>query len=101
MDTWKETYDNGDSLTLRTTEFSIPDRLIRQIADVHGPFSGRWQYDIAKTENGGSTVKITEYGTVPNPFFRFISRYVIGQTSEIDKYLNALAHALQEQPRIN
>ena len=101
MDTWKETYNHGDSLTLRTTEFSIPNRLVRQIADVNGPFSGRWQYDISKTESGGTTVKITEYGTVNNPFFRFMSKYVIGQTSEIDKYLKALAHALQEQPKIS
>ena len=101
MDTWKETYEGGQTLTLRTTEFSIPNRLVRQVADVNGPFTGRWEYDIAKTETGGSTVKITEYGTVPNPFFRFMSKYVFGQTGEIDKYLKALAHALQEEPRIS
>ena len=80
-----------------------PDYLqrLRQIADVNGPFSGRWEYDIAETNGGGSTVKITEYGTVRNPFFRFMSKYVIGQTGEIDKYLNALAKALKEEPKIS
>ena len=53
------------------------------------------------TEIGVITVKITEYGTVRNPFFRFMSKYVIGQTGEIDRYLNSLAKALPEQPRIN
>ncbi len=101
LDVWKEIYQGGDSLTLRTTEFSIPNRLVRQIEDRNGPFTGRWQYDIAKTESGGTTVKITEYGAVSNPFYRFMSRYVLGQTGEIDKYLKALAHALQEEPRIN
>jgi hypothetical protein len=101
METWKETYQNGDSLTLRTTAFSIPNYLVREIADVSGPFSGRWEYHIMATENGGSTVAITEYGTVRNPFFRFMSKYVIGQTGEIDKYMTALANALQEQPKIS
>ena len=101
METWKETYQNGDSLTLRTTAFSIPNYLVREIADVDAPFAGRWEYHIVVNESGGSEVKITEYGTVRNPFFRFMSKYVIGQTSEIDKYLNALAKALKEEPKIN
>ena len=101
LDVWKETYEGGQSLTFRTTEFSIPNRLVRQIEDRNGPFSGRWQYDISKTESGATTVKITEYGTVNNPFYRFMSKYVLGQTGEIDKYLKALAHALQEEPRIS
>lgn len=101
MDTWKETYEGGQSLTLRTTQFSIPSRLVREIADIDGPFSGRWEYEISTTANGGSTVKITEYGTVPNPFFRFMSKYVMGQTGELDKYLKALAKALGEEPKIS
>ena len=101
LDVWKETYEGGQSLTFRTTEFSIPNRLVRQIEDKNGPFSGRWQYDISKTESGATTLRITEYGTVNNPFYRFMSKYVLGQTGEIDKYLKALAHALQEEPRIS
>src|SRR4051794_2323392 len=58
LDVWKETYQDGDSLTLRTTEFSIPNRLVRQIEDRNGPFSGRWEYAITKTESGGATLKI-------------------------------------------
>jgi hypothetical protein len=101
LDTWKETYSSGDSLSLRTTSFSTPNYLVREVADRNGPFSGRWEYSIQRTENGGSTVKITEYGTVSNPFFRFMSKYVLGQTSEIDKFLSALAKRLEEPASIS
>jgi len=101
LDTWKETYSSGDSLSLRTTGFSMPNYLVREVADRNGPFSGRWEYSIQRSENGGCTVKITEYGTVSNPFFRFMSKYVLGQASEIDKFLNALAKHLGEPASIS
>jgi hypothetical protein len=37
---------------------------------------------------------------VRNPFFRFIARYFIGYTSEMNKYLTGLAQHFGEKPQI-
>ena len=95
---WQENYKDGNTLQLMTTESRQPNRMVREIAE-EGPFSGRWEIDIAPT-TGGSSVKITEIGKVSNPFFRFVSKYVIGHTYQMEKYLSNLAKKFGEQPEI-
>ena len=91
---WKETYKAGNTLNLVTTESSPPTRMVREIAEA-GPFSGRWEIDI-QPSGAGSTVKITEIGRIPNPFFRFASKYIMGQTTQMEKYLTNLAKKFGE-----
>jgi hypothetical protein len=45
-------------------------------------------------------VRITEEGEVYNPVFRFISRFVIGQTRTIETYLRDLGTATGQQIEI-
>jgi hypothetical protein len=88
---WLEIYkDSGDKVTLETTESIAPQKLVRTIPDTGGPFFGRWEYEITPTQ-GGCTVKITEYGVVTNPVFRFMSRFVFGHYTTVESYLKALA----------
>jgi hypothetical protein len=42
-------------------------------------------------------VTITERGLVGNPIFRFVSRFVIGQTATMDSYLRALGKRFGEE----
>src|SRR5688572_31445782 len=92
---WQENYKDGNTLQLMTTESRQPNRMVREIAE-EGPFSGRWEIDIEPSTNG-SSVKITEIGKVSNPFFRFVSKYVIGHTYQMEKYLTSLAKKFGEQ----
>ena len=94
---WKENYKDGNTLELMTTESTPPTRMVREIAE-EGPFSGRWEIDIQPTP-AGSNVTITEIGKVSNPFFRFVSKYVIGHTTQMEKYLTGLAGKSGEQPQ--
>ena len=87
---WQEIYKDGQRLTLEAAEAVPPRRLVTRIADVGGPFSGRWEFEIAPAGDG-SQISITERGQLPNPLFRFISRFIIGQATFIDLYLQALA----------
>ena len=96
---WQENYKDGNTLQLMTTESRQPNRMVREIAE-EGPFSGRWEIDIAPA-TGGSTVKITEIGKVSNPFFRVVSKYVIGHTYQMEKYLTNLAKNFGEQAEIS
>lgn len=92
---WKESYRDGNTLELATTESKPPMRMVREIAE-EGPFSGRWEIDIQPTP-AGSNVTITEIGKVSNPFFRFVSKYVIGHRTQMEKYLTGLAGKFGEQ----
>ncbi len=65
-------------------------RMVTRIRDTDLGYSGQWTY-LFTPENGGTRVTIREDGEVSNVIFRFMSRYVFGQTSTIDSYLNSLA----------
>jgi hypothetical protein len=93
---WREDYKDGNKVTLMTTESKPPTRMVRELTDLEGPFSGRWEIDIQPTPNG-SNVTITEIGKVSNPFFRFVSKYVIGHTTFMERYLTGLAGKFGEQ----
>jgi len=96
---WQENYKDGNQVAWMTTEFTPPKRMVRELTDLEGPFSGRWEIDIAPTPEGAK-VKITEIGKVSNPFLRFVSKYVIGHTTFIERYLTGLAGKFDEQPHI-
>ena len=87
---WQENYKDGNKVTMITTESRPPTRMVRELTDLEGPFSGRWEIDIQPTAEG-SNVTVTEIGKVSNPFFRFVSKYVIGHTTFMERYLSGLA----------
>ncbi len=97
---WQENYQDGNKLALITTESKPPKRIVRELTDLEGPFSGRWEIEIQPTPTG-SNVKIAEIGKVSNPFFRFISKYIIGHTTQMEKYLKGLAEKFEEQPQFS
>jgi uncharacterized protein YndB with AHSA1/START domain len=88
---WKETSGMG-AMTLEATVFQAPSRLVAEITDEDQPFGGEWEYQIAPhpDDPNKSNVTITERGWVSNVLFRFVSKFVMGHDSEIDKYLRSL-----------
>jgi uncharacterized protein YndB with AHSA1/START domain len=86
---WVE-FSNGDKITYQADAFEPPSHFVARIADPNLPFGGRWDYRI-EPAGAGSRITITEHGEVYNPIFRFVSRFVMGHTATIDKYLTALA----------
>ncbi len=74
------------------------ERLITRIVDRDLGYSGSWEYRLSSVE-GRTRLIITEDGDVSNVFFRFMSRFVFGHTSTIDRYLAALAKRLGENAR--
>jgi len=66
------------------------ERMVTRIRDTNLGYSGQWTYTFA-AENGGTRLTIREDGEVSNVLFRFMSRYIFGQTSTIDSYLTSLA----------
>ena len=91
---WRETGPTG-SMTLQVTEFDPPRRLVTRIADEGLPFGGTWTYELEATESG-TRVTLTEDGEIYNPFFRFVSRYVMGYDATMNTYLDGLEARMGE-----
>jgi uncharacterized protein YndB with AHSA1/START domain len=90
---WRETDKHGQSITYEAIESVPPRRLVTQIADKTLPFGGTWVYEIVPAGDS-CTLSITENGEVYNPLFRFVSRFIMGQTATLDAYLKALSAKL-------
>ena len=71
-------------------------RMVTRIRDTDLGYAGQWTYSFTP-ESGGTRVTIREDGEVSNVLFRFMSRYVFGQTSTIDSYLTSLAKHFGEE----
>jgi hypothetical protein len=52
------------------------------------------------SEGDGAALRVTEDGEVYNVIFRFMSRFVFGQTGTIERYLKDLGKKFGEQVEI-
>jgi len=95
---WRE-HEGRGKITFEAVEAAPPQRFTTRIADPSLPFGGTWTYVITPTPEG-CTVTITERGEVYNPIFRFVSRYIMGHTATIDRYLKALAARFGEDAAV-
>lgn len=96
---WREFDKHGQAILFERTSYDPPARMETRIADPKLPFGGRWLYEIEQT--GTETrVRITEHGEVYNPVFRFVSKFVMGHTATLDKYLRALGAKFGENIRL-
>lgn len=76
-------------MPLAVTAFEPPHRLVLEIVATDLPYSGNWTWEITPS-GSGALVTVTERGVVDNPIFRFLSRFVFGQTATMEAYLKAL-----------
>jgi len=90
---WRE-HSGGDALTFEMMESKRDQRLQVRIADAGLPFGGTWTYEFTP-EGSGTRLRITEHGEVYNPVFRFLSKFVMGHTATIDRYLADLGRRLE------
>ncbi|MEP6496198.1 MAG: SRPBCC family protein [bacterium] len=95
--TWRE-YSRNGAITMVIDAAEPPRRLVTRIADDNLPFGGRWEFEIEPDGQSWSRVVVTERGSVYNPVFRFVSRFVMGHTKSIDTYLRALGRHFGNEP---
>lgn len=95
---FRENGSNG-SITYEVLETMAPNRLVTRIADPALPFGGSWIFEIVPAPSG-CHLNITERGEVYNPMFRFVSRFILGQTRTLDTYLRNLARHFGESPAV-
>lgn len=85
------------AILYRIEEATPSTRLVTRIADPKLPFGGTWTYEVIPAGDS-TTLRITEDGEVYNPLFRFVSRYVMGETRTMDRYLTDVGKAIRSRP---
>ena len=84
--------NSGQAITYELSNIVPNQGMVSRIADAKLPFGGSWTYEIAPgATHDLTTLRITEDGEVYNPVYRFVSKYVMGHSATIDKYLQAVA----------
>jgi uncharacterized protein YndB with AHSA1/START domain len=94
----RQTFKGNMQMTIVTSESTPPNRLVRSMGDIGGPFIGSWTYDI-KPAPDGSEVALTEKSEMKNPFFRLMVK-LLGPTKYIDEHLEDLAKNFGETAAI-
>lgn len=75
-------------------ESTAPSRFVTVIPDdADIGFGGSWTWELEETD-GGTAVTITERGTITSPFFRFVSRYVMGYHASMRTFHENLGRKL-------
>jgi polyketide cyclase/dehydrase/lipid transport protein len=96
---WRETDSHGQTITYQAVERRPPALLKTRIVTENLPYTGTWTVALQPMSQG-TVVRITEQGEVYNPVFRFLSRFVIGQTRTIENYLRDLGTATGQRVEI-
>jgi len=91
---WRER-DHTGAFEFEFTVAVRPTRLVSSMVTPDAGFTGRWIYQILPDENG-TTLTITEEGSVENPLFRFLSRVVFGKYGSMERLLGALGRRFGE-----
>lgn len=86
--TWKELDAHGHAVIDEAIEETPPFRLISRL--VNSGRSSIYWIDEITPEPDGCTLRITETAEIHNPIYRFLSRFVFGDTAGIDELLKAL-----------
>jgi hypothetical protein len=95
----REISQRGETVRYEIVQSQPPLAIQRRIATPNLPYSGTWTF--ALEPMGAITrVRVTEDGEVYNPIFRFVSRFILGQTATQDTYLRAIGKATGEEIRI-
>ncbi len=88
----EERYMNGEHMAFEVLEREEGRKLVRRIVD-QDQFGGTWTLEVQALPEGrgtGCNLTITEDGWVGLPF-RFLSRFVFGQSAVMEAYLREVA----------
>jgi hypothetical protein len=94
----RETSNHNETILYELQNIHPPLSIERRIATENLPYAGTWSFTLTP-ENAGTRVRITEDGEVYNPIFRFVSKFILGQTATQDAYLKAMGKATDEEVR--
>lgn len=93
---WRETDPGGGTITFREIAVEPPASRIVEVYDDEAPYEARWDYSLEE-ENGNTRLTIMETGEIPNPFLRFVMRFIVGNDRFQRTYFESIAEHFGEE----
>lgn len=90
-------YALGDEVSYVIEEEVPAQRFVTTIEGQGLPYGGSWIFELSPSARG-TQLRITEEGKVYNPFFRFVSRFIMGHTRGLETYHEDLEKRLAATP---
>lgn len=90
---WTE-HSKFGPLPIRVVEAEAPRRLVGRIDSDELGFGGTWTYRLEPLGPAETRLTITEDGTISNPMFRFLARFVFGYEATMRRYQDHLGASL-------
>ena len=96
---WTEVGHDGHPIPYERVSASAQREVVNRIAGQALPFGGTWTIRLAP-RGQATNVSIVENGEIYNPIFRLLSRYAIGYTSRMQRYLSDLQQHFAAPPDV-
>jgi hypothetical protein len=98
---WREDMGRGEVITVTTTGYEPPHRMLREMSSSTVNMTSRWEYELVPTGQGCgvslSGVTDIEKGTWHTPLFRLMMVVGGGVKKGLDIQLNQVASTLETQ----
>ncbi|MEN8376016.1 MAG: SRPBCC family protein [Gemmatimonadota bacterium] len=91
---WREFTGRG-GMSMGVEESDPGRRWVVRILDDDLPFGGTWTYELSP-DGAGTRLVLTEEGSVYNPIFRFVSRFIMGHDATMRAWTDDLRAHLGE-----
>ncbi|MFZ5475930.1 MAG: SRPBCC family protein [Myxococcota bacterium] len=96
---WRETYRDGEVVTLETVETIDGRRLVRCVIDTDLPFGGCWTVEVSPRDKVDSVVTITESLRVKSLPWR-LTNTAAGRKKRLDRQLLAIGEKFGQTPKL-
>jgi hypothetical protein len=96
---WRETTDDGESVSLATVETIEGRRLVRCVVDTDLPYGGCWTIEVSPRDKVDSVVTVTESLHVKSLPWR-LTHFVSGRKARLDAYLLAIGEKFGQTPKL-
>ncbi|MGL1921262.1 MAG: SRPBCC family protein [Hyphomicrobiales bacterium] len=93
---WQEFENESESFDFETVSQIEGIKLVRKIVGDRTDFGGTWTFAL-ETEGAKTKLTITENGEVYNILFRFVSKFIMGHYSSMNKYISQLEAHIETQ----
>lgn len=94
---WRETDPGGGTITFREISAEEPSSRTVEVYDDEAPYEARWEYSLEE-KDGNTRLTIVETGEIPNPFLRFVMRFIVGNDRFQRTYFESIAEHFGEEP---
>ncbi len=93
---WKAIDESKNELYVKEVKSEEPFRWVISIIDDSRSYSGSWTF-LLQTKQSGTSILITETGTIQNPFYRLYWKFFVKPEAGIESYLNDLSRYFGEE----